>query len=225
MQTLRKVHGYPAVRRALRFLAIRLKSRPTTATLAEEVTAARNGVEGAREAWEQASEERIAQTAEIAYLDGVVDGCVMAVAREFNVLAGGKLDDERRPLLFRKAPSEVMKDVGSDNQTQFVNSVVYALRNESSLQALKHLAHPLDEAQGRLTAAIARRADLATPEARAAAHLTTALERGRRTYNRMHAQLTLLLGDEALVESFFTAHSKTTESKEHEEMVDEDVPA
>lgn len=204
MQSLSSRHGSPMARRALRFLSIRLRSRPQTRPLADDVDAARKRVEEARDRYEQAVEERVAQTAEIGYLDSVVDARVMDVAREFHVLAGGKLDDPRRPLLFRKAPSVVLEDTASADQGAFVTGVVFALRNEPALAPLKHLADPLEQAQQELEAALKRRTDLGTPEARAAAHLSVAVEDGKRVYNRMYAQLTLLLGGGALVESFFT---------------------
>lgn len=67
MQRLLSRHRFADTVRALRFLVIRLASRPETASLAED-TQARTAMRDDEEKYQQALQARVAAAAEIEYL-------------------------------------------------------------------------------------------------------------------------------------------------------------
>lgn len=204
MQQLRSNHGVPVVRRALRFLSIRLKSRPQTAGLAAEVDAARALVDDKDDVYEEAREQRVAASAEIGYLDIVVDETVMAASRELLVLTGGNAQDPRYLKPFPTAPSAALKGVATPSQGLFVKAVIKRLKDEPELAPIAGHAPKIEAAQAELEVGLAKRNELYVKEAMAQADRRIAAEDGRRLYNLTYPRLQIIFPNQAaLVESFF----------------------
>jgi hypothetical protein len=204
MQSLNDRHGPIAIDAALRHLSIRLRAAPDTAGLAPSVDAARAAVATTHEAWRQAVEERVALTAEIAWLDTELDAAVAALAREALVLANGNRRDARYLRLFPSSPSVATKGVADDGELQFVRAVSDVLAIDGELTALAAHRDRIGAALGKVDDALSRREVARLPELRAANDRGAAMDAARRVYNRMYPQLQVLLPDqEARVESFF----------------------
>ncbi len=203
MQKLEEKHGYPKVKRALRYSSIRLRSRPETLEMSKEVDAERAKLEGANETFEQLVEESVALTALIEYLDSLVDGGVMGIAREVSVTTENKTDDPYYKSLFSVAPSTAVAPVASDSQNQFVKALIDRIETDARFESLRPRAAALKIAEADLEAALKQRNDLRLPLTRASVDLKAALESCRRTYNKLLPRLSLLFDKPAFVETFF----------------------
>jgi len=204
MQQLRETHGFGVHDRALRFLSIRLRSRPDTATIEPAVSAARSALTTTNEAWKQAVEERVAASAEVAYLDSLLDAAVADLAREVVVLVRSDRADPRYRKLFATPPSSAMRPVANETQDLFVQNLIQRLGEDADLASLRPHADKLTQRRDALKGALARRSSLYLPETKTAADRNQALDAARRLYNQMPAQLTLAIGnDRALIDSFF----------------------
>lgn len=223
MKKLRDSCGYPTVKRAMRYTAIRLHSRPETAALAQDVDARRTALDRANEAHDQAVDERVAATAVILYLDSIVDQNVMAIARDVAVMTANKTDSELYRPLFPVAPSTAVAPVASDSQNLFVKALIDRIESDSRYESLRGRAQTLKSAQAELEKALAHRTELMTPEARTAADLQAALESARRTYNKLGPHLALIFESKAYIETFFTKLRKPGTADEEE--TEEETPA
>jgi hypothetical protein len=197
------------VDQALRFLRIRLGSRPDTKSLAEPVEEARGHVLRTDAAWNEARDARQAATAEVQYLDELLDADVMALSRQALVLTDGKRDDPRYTKLFPSAPSQAMAGVGSDAQARYVKQILTRLVEEADLAELRTHEKTIANRLEALEAATKARNDLYVPEASAQADRRRAIDDARQLYKATHLQLKLLLSDDALVESFFRRSPST----------------
>lgn len=218
MQKLGDSHSVGLTRRALRFTNVRLRSRPETAGLAADIKQERAALLEAYEAYLDAREERVAGSAEVAYLDGRVDGEVMDVSRGLLVITRGRTDTPLYRALFPTAPSEAVRGTADDPQTRLVRGVIEELRSNADLKSLIHHADALEKLQGDLDAAKQRREDLYVPEGRAFARYQVALDHARRTYNLLHPRLQLMFPDDPLlVESFFKTQTASARDDDDEE--------
>jgi len=202
------------VDQALRFLRLRLSSRPDTKGLAGPVEEARKGVRAADEAWKEARYARQAATAEVQYLDELLDTVVMALSRQALVLTDGKRDDPRYKKLFPSAPSEAMAEVGGDAQARYVKQILTRLVEEPDLAELRGNEKTIAKRLEALEAAVKTRDDLYVPETSAQADRRKAIDDARQLYKATHLKLKLLLSDDALVESFFRRGPTTPASAE-----------
>jgi hypothetical protein len=171
--------------------------------MAESANQARAMLIAADDGWQQAVEERVAQSAEIGYLDGLLDAEALATAVDARAMVGGKVEDPRYTRLFSRPPSESTRRVADDEQDRFVRHVVARITEDADLAALKPHAEALTRCQQDLQAALKRREDLYVPEMKAQAARRAALDQAQRTYNFLYPQMVLALQDPALVESFF----------------------
>jgi hypothetical protein len=207
MEKLRPDHGVATIERALRYMAIRVTSRPETREMASELRAERARLKDADEMWLEARETRIAATAEVEYLDERLGSDVMSVCRAALALVkdGNREDERYKRLIGPVSPSEALVPVGGEEQTRFVRTFIAQLTSEGG--PFPELADRAPVVQASLTAlneAEARRNALYVPEGTAAAERTAARDRARRLYNLMHPRLQLAFpDDERLVESFF----------------------
>jgi hypothetical protein len=211
------------VDQALRFLRIRLGSRPDTKSLAEPVEEARKSVRATDEAWKEARYARQAATAEVQYQDELLDADVMALSRKALVLTDGKRDDPRYAKLFPSAPSQAMAGVGSEAQTRYVKQILTRLVEEPDLAELRGNEKTIAKRLEALEAATKVRNDLYVPEASAQADRRRAIDDARQLYKTTHLQLKLLLSDDTLVESFFSRPESTPTSDDDEDTAPDDV--
>lgn len=204
MEKLREDHGYFTVRRGMRFLSIRLRSRPLSAGLAGDVDRERDALGARNEAHENAFEERVAASAEISFLDGMLGAAVADLARDVNVLVKGRTDDPRYLRIFIGTPSERMKPVGGPEQDRFVQNILDVLSKDPDFASLHAHLPLITEWQQQLSDAVKRRESLQLAEDRARQELDIAIARARKVYNQMEHRLALVFPDhESLVESFF----------------------
>lgn len=207
MQQLRDRHGYETVERALRYLSIRLRSRPQTSELAPEIDAERARLRQVEDTWSEARELRIAATAEIEYLDGELDRLLGDLSRAALVEVRGRTDDERYRRLFPQPLRSGAAPMGGPEQERYVRTILAQLTSESGpLPALRDRAEAIEQALTALQQAEQRRAELYVPEATATAERNAALDRARRAYNQTYPRLRLLFPDRpALVASYFVS--------------------
>lgn len=204
MQNLREEHGVETHLRALRYLSIRLRSRPATSNGAPAVDAAREDVKAKSEAYEAALEQRVAASAEIEYLDGRLDGSVIGLGRDVLALVKGDRGDARYLKLFPVAPTTMMKPVGGDAQATYVNVILDRIAEDDDLSALRSHLKPIRQQLDALEKATQARRQLTIAESKALGDRRLALEDARRVYRLMHPRLLLQFPDDpALVESYF----------------------
>jgi len=203
MQRLLSKHRFTDVDRAMRYLSIRLGSRPETATLQAPINDARQALREAEEKHQQALQARVAATAEIEYLDGRLDDFVMAISRDVLVLTNGDRGDARYLKLFSTAPSVGMAPIASEGQDLYVRNILSRVREDADLEPLRRHVDELAARHAALDAAMEKRRSLSVPEGTADADRRLALDNARRVYNRTEAQLRLVIEDKALIESYF----------------------
>jgi hypothetical protein len=208
MRKLRSDDSPALTSQSLRFLAIRLRSRPSTTPLAKDVLTARATVRAAVDAWEEAREERMATTAEVQYRDAIVDRRVMDLSRDVSATVGGRQDDPRFRKLFPSAPSSALKPVGGEAQGRFILGVLHALKDDAAYKPFAARAKAIREGLDALDEAEDRRRDAFVAEARARAEVVAAVAVAQRSYNALYHQVALKFpDDDALVESFFLTSS------------------
>lgn len=230
MQRLGERHRSPLVNRALRFLAIRLCSRPETSAFGEETSRVRESLAKKREAYIASLDERLAATAEITYLDACLDRTVLvSLRREVLVLATDRPSLEKK-LFAGISPRNAMRPVGGEAQEHYVAGIIHRLETSPELAPLSHYGPALQKRLDDLGAALSKRKELKAKEREALSDLEEETEGAVRYYNRMYPQLKLLFpNDLPLVESFFldlngTAHEPgDDENDQQNESLEETV--
>ncbi len=203
MQVLRDRHGVPTVLSALRYLGIRLRAAPDTASLAAPVDAARAALAAADEAWLAARERSVELTQELAWLDNQLTDAVAALGRDALVLVDGERADPRFRRLFPLAPSRITGR-SDDDRRSFVRAAVEVLRLDPTLAPLGRHAGRLEAALAAVEANRDRRDQARVPELRTGVDRAAALTAARLTYNQLEPMLTLLLpGDPGRVAAYF----------------------
>lgn len=208
MQQVQEKHGYYLTDQAMRFVGIRLKSRPITRPLADELNSHRKVLSEKHENYQQAKDERLACSAEISYLDSEVDATVMELSRVILI----KTKNNRDTPLFRKvfptAPSEAMRPTASLSQEQYVLNILNRLDSDPDYQDFGDYAKSLRETQTLLKQALEQRTAFLTAEARTHVEFSLAKDEAQRFYNHTYHRLMLMLPDKRnLVESFFFTFS------------------
>lgn len=225
MERLRDDHRFPTVKRAVRFCALRLGSRPELGECAAVMTRCRADLRSREETWEDAVDARVASTAEVTWCDQRLDQAVSSLARDVNVLVEGRTDDPRYRRLFLVAPSDGMRPVGGDAQGRFVRNLLDTLESDDAFVNERKHAAMVRARQGALDTAVARRDALQLAEQRARRELDIAAEQARATYNQMTHRVALVYPDDAtLVDSFFWSASVAGATKEEEAPAPAPVP-
>jgi hypothetical protein len=218
-------HRFPAVDRALRFFVIRAKGRPETAALAPKAVKMRAKLRDKRDAYLDALDERVAQGAEITYLDSRLDRLVLVgLKRDLAVLTAEhpKGDQLEKKLFQGVAPSAGMKPVASESQEHYVAGILKRIEEDADFAPLAAHAKKLRKGQKEIDDALARRKDTRVKERMAQADLDDALDEARRLYNQLQPQLQLTFPDDpALVESYF----RDLRGRGGDGAVDEEAPA
>lgn len=228
MQKLGDKHRYSIVDRCLRFTAIRLRSRPDAASLAEGLKAHRATLRAKSDAYLEAYEERVATGYELGYLDSRLDRAVITDLKRDVLAQLGKLPNGaqlEKKLFQGVAPSEGMAPVADDAQAGYVAGIVSRLESDADFAPVAGHAKKLRKLQKQIDEALGRRKDQRVTERLAYSDLDEALDAARREYNQLHARLSLALpSDPSLVESFFVtvkkrgaAESEVAEPADHPE--------
>ena len=204
MEKLRDDHSFPVVKRAVRYCALRLTSRPELAEGAAAMATCRATLRRCEDAYDDALDAKVAATAEVTYRDGRLDRAVAALARDVNAVVDGRTDDPRYQRIFLVSPSEGMRPRGGPEQDRFVQNVLATLEKDDDFADLRKHAVPIGACQRELDEAVARRAGLELAEKRAGRELDIAAAEARDTYNQMAHRVALVYPkDAALVDSFF----------------------
>jgi len=215
MQRLTDNRGVGETLTALRHLTIRLTSRDQTRPLATEITAARDALNAANGAWEEARAQRVAATAEIEYRDELLDAAAMQLSRTALALVEGDTTDPRYRTLFPIAPSTAMRPVADDAQTRFVTALLARLEADEAFVDLAIHAPTIRQRAEAVANAINGREALYVAEATASTARAITADAARRAYNLMYPRLQLMFpGDERLVESFFVRRGRGGEGDE-----------
>jgi hypothetical protein len=207
MQKLSAIHKTATTLRALRFVGLRLGSRPETKGLLPALQGVRAELVQKQDEYEVAHEERVALTAEMLYLDQQVDEGVMRLSKEL-LAQENRRDTARFLAFFPISPTEATKPHGGAAQHRAVHGLLDVLGQEAAagVGSLQHHAAPLREAQAALEQAEVRREALYVQEGRAKAQRDAAWRQAQKHHNMLYPQLQLLFPDDpALVESFFRA--------------------
>ncbi len=204
MHSLRDSHGLPSAKSALRFLGVRLASRPDTASLAPEIQQSRSEVVAAEEAHDEKHEQWLAASAVVRYLDTKLGQMVGTLARDTLSLVGGNRQDARYQRLFAKAPSEAMKGVADDPQERYVRTIIATVQEDDAYKTLRGHLPGLIASLGELKTAVAKRNDLMLANEMALRDVRLTLDKAKRAYNLMYPRLQVIFPDDpALVETFF----------------------
>lgn len=207
MQKLTDKHTYTVVDRALRFLTLRLRSRPETAEMAASTLRTREQLKTHGDAFDNAFDERVALSAEVVYRDNRVDRFVISTLRRAAVAAFSDRPDAQqieRRLYHGEAPSVAMKPVANEEQERYVSGILERINSDATFGPLQSKADELARLQGELDDVIEKRKKARVQERLRSADLDEALDQARQVYNQMYPRLQLTFpDDEALVESFF----------------------
>lgn len=217
MQQAKERHGYYATDRVMRFLLIRIRSRPEIREIAEEVSVYRKALGAKHENYLQVREERLACSAEIAYLSGEITDIVMDLSRHILV----KTKNNRHVALYRKvfpiAPSEAMRSTAS-SQERYVFNILHCLENDPDYQMFVDHTQRLREHQILLKQASEQRNTLHALETQAHVEFRIAKNEAQHFYNHAYYRLMLMLPNQRnLVESFFTDFHIRSKKKSQED--------
>jgi hypothetical protein len=208
MQKLGENHYAPTVEAVLRFLLIRLRSRPACAALADEAKAVRLDVRAKRDAWDDAVDEARAATADVGYKDTRIDDAVKVelkaeVASFVATLPKAQRESTMAKIFGAKSPADGMRPVGGPAQAHYVDLILAQL-GTPGFSALSAVTAKISTLRTELIAAEADRKQRRIEEQLARSTLEDACDAARRFYNQMHARLELLFPDDLdFVESCF----------------------
>jgi len=204
MEKLRANHSSNTFEKALRFLAIRLRSRTETEVYVEEIDDARTELSKKYEAYKQARAKRVAATAEVRFLDKVLSRNIVTLSLEARAITRGRRADPRFKKLFPRTPTKHVTPVATPKKREFVRNLLSRLKDDRELTTLRHHAEILDKSLASLEAALNDREAARQVEQEIKADRDQAKKNAARVYNRMSPRLQLLFEDEpALVESYF----------------------
>ena len=177
------------VEERLRVTAARLHAHPKTAEVAPSVLGWWEELKGVREAHQEARINRLAVSAELSWLDEVVDGCVMDLSRDLLSAVDGDRAHPRYQAAFPTSPSAAMRLPG-DAQDQYVRLALRAVQAWPECpEAVGRRAEALAQAQAALEAGQVRQRAVYEAEAEAWTALGLALARIGQAYNRLYARL------------------------------------
>jgi hypothetical protein len=208
MQKLGENHYAPTVEAVLRFLLIRLRSRPMCAALADEAKLVRADVRTKRDAWEDSVDEVRAATADVEYKDIRIDDAVKVklkadVAQLVTTLPKPQREPTAAKVFGGKAPSDGMKPVGGPAQEHYVDGILAQL-GQPEFASLAPVMAEITALRADLAASEANRKQRRIAEQLARTAVEDACDAARRFYNQMHARLELLFPDDPdFVESCF----------------------
>lgn len=186
-----------------RFLRRRIRGRPDCADVLGTVDAALQALTTAKDGADDAAEERACLTAELEYLDSVLDAELASFVR-FTLALLGSRSHPSFVKLFPVAPSEAMAEVGSAAQSAFVAAVLEAQVADPALAPLAGQAAQVQAALGALDACRARRSAAEVAENVAAGRLASAVAGLVTAYNdAFHTLSARFSGERGLVRSFF----------------------
>jgi hypothetical protein len=188
----------------LRVLAIRLKARPDTATLAGEVDGARTELKTRLDQYEEKHDERLAATGAVVFADDEEDAAIAGLARRVRVLVEGKRDDPRYLRLFQKAPSTLTEGVADEQQKLFAEHLIATLAAHADYVSLRDLLPELEGARQGVEVAQANQAELMRLDEAAWNEVQIAEQKAREVYRDAKPKLELMFpGRKKLVDSFF----------------------
>lgn len=157
------------------------------------------------------------------YRDKVLDGKIADLAREVLVLCGGDRESSTYKLIFPQPPSDAMRPVGGQDQSNFVKMVVNRLENEPAYRVLKPRAKAIIEAQKNLEQATAQKNERKQKLLEVRAEITVFKAETAKEYRLFHPELQLKFPDEPdLVDMFFMALTRDKKAIDAEE--GEDTP-
>lgn len=221
MQKLLERHGVDTVQEALRFLSIRLRSRPETADLAQSIEQVRTNLRDQAETHAEAREARVAASAEIVYRDSELDAAVANLVREVMVHTKGRRDHQMYIKLFAQSPSMLTMGVADAKQAVFVKTLLDILRSDAQFANFTAQTELLEQRNTALQQAIGQRDELYVPESHASANLRVAMDQAKRIYNLAYPRLQLLFPNKrSLVESFFASLRSKRASGDAAELLD-----
>lgn len=221
MQKLRERHGVATVLAVLRFLSIRLRSRPETSDLAQAVEQTRGKLRDKSENYAEAREMRVAASAEIVYRDSELDAAMAGLVRSVLVKTQGRRDHEMYVKLFPQSPSVLMLGQADNKQDVFVKTVLDILRNDAQFADFAAEADSLERSSTALQQAVEQRDALYVPESHASADLRVAMDQAKRVYNLAYPRLQLLFPNQrGLVESFFADLSAKSAASNHSDIAE-----
>jgi hypothetical protein len=224
MESLTQTHSFLITNRGLRYTICRARSRPEASLIVQDLSSHRALLRSSWDTYEDAHEERIAATAEIEYRDGLVNACVMTVARHVHAVVDGNTRDPRYVKIFSEAPSDALKPVGGTTKAEFIRGVVHVLETDEAFEALRPHAAIIERAQAEFDESVRRRSECQVIENTAWSAFQIELDAARDAYNRSQHHFALLFPkDKALVESFYRPHG--TRTREATEETEGEAPA
>lgn len=205
MQQLTEKHGPYEVVERLENLAAALGADPRTEHLQAGIEAAIDEIEASHKIWRRLRSRRVAATGRLWYADEQLREPFMKLARHVATETDGKREaPESKTLYPGKPASELIKPLGGDDQAREVRRVVDRLRTDPVVAAFAHHADPIEQAQARVEAEEARRADIDLEVSKARLTMDRALDAARRLYNATESDLLETLGhDRKAVRAFY----------------------
>lgn len=193
----------------MRVLATRLRTRKDTQDLVPPVQSARNTLKACVEAASEATDDKIACTGTIAFLDDEEDNEIAGLARSARVLVDGKLMSPIYRRLFFVAPSIATAGIASDEQEKFALHILDTLKTEEAYASLASFIPGLEAARAAVAAEQERHKTLVTAESAAVTELENAKTLCREVYRDTYPALLLKFpGRKRLVDSFFYSPRK-----------------
>lgn len=186
------------------FVRRRARRRPECAALVATLDAAYDPLLAAIGARDELAEERACATAELEYLDEVLDAAVANFVRHLLAHLGGDRGHATFKRMFPIAPSEATRDVASPEQSSFVGGVLKVFNDDKSLVGLTEHALTMQSALTALDTVRAERTALEQDEGLANAELAVRMDAMAAAYNGAFHQLSMIYpGQKGLVRSFF----------------------
>jgi hypothetical protein len=101
---------------------------------------------------------------------------------------------------------------GKEAHPKVSRALIDRIESDDRYESLRPRAEILKTSQTELERAIEERENLRTPELRASVDLRTALDSGRRAYNRLYPKLTLLFESKGFLETFFITNDRSAKA-------------
>jgi hypothetical protein len=203
MIKLKEYSGIELTVASLRYLSIRLKSRPDTSALATQVDEFKNELMTLDNKHGELQERRIGLSSEIIYRDSILDEAVMNISRKILVETKNDRKHELYTKLFKITPTKMMAPITSKEQNQNVRLIVDQLKNDQDYSQFTNDATNIEDVLNVLTDSISKRDGAYIEENKAKMELNILKGKSQRLYNKMYPTLQLILDNKNLIETFF----------------------
>jgi hypothetical protein len=188
----------------LRFLIIRLKPLRRDENIVLNIQEMVDNLVSKSNEFDMKKLERVGQTAQINYLDDLLDSTVIELSRVILNKSSGRRDSSLYKTMFPITPSKVLSGIGTTTQEAYIKNIINLIESNEEYNEFEAIKNRIKSSLDELNAAMAQRETFYLDENNSHNELRILRLRATRMYNLSYHQLSLLYADDQdFVDSLF----------------------